>query len=98
MTPLVPLCTHVCSSPGPESWGGHEPSPCIKDPHLFPSVPPFLQAWDSYREGYRKVSHVLPRATLPPAPCPWLPSSDGGQGRKKPWDVTTLPRSRAGQG
>ena len=89
----MPLRTHL--SPG--SQGGL-PSPCIKDPHLFPSVPPFLHLQDSYREVYRKVSYVLPRA----APCllcvSGSPPLTGGQRREKPWDVTALPWSRAEQG
>lgn len=39
--------------------------PHASDPHLFPSVPPFLWAWDSYREVYRKVSYGIIRAAPP---------------------------------
>lgn len=68
MTLTVPLrVLQPRASPG--SRGGLS-SPCMEDLHLFPSIPPFLRAWDSYREVYREVSYVLPGAAPGCSACP----------------------------
>lgn len=46
LTPSHPRVLH--SQLSPESWRDL-PSPCTEDSHLFCSINPFLQAWDSYR-------------------------------------------------
>lgn len=68
-------CQHSPSHPcvlqpqlSPGSWCGL-PSPCTEDPHLFCSIHPFLQAWNSYRSIVQERQLCLPWSSPPPALC-----------------------------
>lgn len=63
--------SHPCvlqPQPSPGSWCGL-PSPCTEDSHLFCSIHPFLQAWNSYRGLVQERQLCPPWSSPPPALC-----------------------------